>query len=56
MSQEFALLRGLQPNRRHPIEIWDRGSYRAEQWTDDVIVFELDGRRLRGRYNLNRLS
>ena len=36
------------------VEIWDRGTYWAEQWTDDVIVVELDGQRVRGRYNLVR--
>lgn len=36
------------------IEIWDCGSYEAAEWTDDAIVVELHGERLRGRFNLVR--
>jgi len=36
------------------IEIWDRGGYVDEVWTDDVITVILVGTRIRGRYTLLR--
>jgi bifunctional non-homologous end joining protein LigD len=54
---EFGTFEGTIPEGQYgagTVEIWDRGPYEAEQWTNDVIVVELDGRRLRGRYNLIR--
>ena len=36
------------------VEIWDRGDYELEEWTDGAIVFTLDGARSRGRYCLLR--
>ena len=34
------------------MSVWDRGSYELHEWTDDVIVVTLHGRRLEGTYNL----
>lgn len=34
--------------------IWDRGTYRAEKFSDDKLVVRLDGERIRGRYALFR--
>lgn len=28
------------------VEIWDRGSYRAEKWSDEEIKFRLEGERV----------
>jgi bifunctional non-homologous end joining protein LigD len=36
------------------VEIWDHGTYDLHEWTDDVIVITLHGRRLQGMYNLVR--
>jgi bifunctional non-homologous end joining protein LigD len=54
---EFGKFEGTIPEGQYgagTVEIWDRGTYETEQWTDDVIVFVLHGQRLRGRYNLVR--
>jgi bifunctional non-homologous end joining protein LigD len=54
---EFGNFEGTIPEGQYgagTVEIWDRGTYETEQWTDDVIVFVLHGQRLRGRYNLVR--
>lgn len=34
------------------VEIWDRGTYTLKERTDDKVVFELRGERLRGTYYL----
>src|SRR4051812_29019514 len=36
------------------VQIWDEGDYALEKWEDDKIVFELQGKRLNGRYALIR--
>lgn len=54
---EFADFEGAIPEGEYgagTIEIWDRGSYEAAQWSDQAIVVELHGQRLRGRFNLVR--
>jgi bifunctional non-homologous end joining protein LigD len=54
---EFGNFEGMIPQGQYgagTVEIWDRGLYETDQWTDDVIVVELHGQRLRGRYNLIR--
>jgi bifunctional non-homologous end joining protein LigD len=54
---EFGDFEGTIPEGQYgagTVEIWDRGSYRVAHWTDDVIMFEVDGRRVCGRYNLVR--
>lgn len=54
---EFGNFEGTIPEGQYgagTIEIWDRGYYETEQWTDGVIVVDLHGERLRGRYNLVR--
>ena len=37
-----------------PIEIWDRGSYELQEWSDERIVIVLHGQRYSGRYVLIR--
>ena len=34
------------------VTIWDRGSYEAEKFRDDEVIFTLAGERVRGRYAL----
>jgi len=34
------------------VEIWDKGTYSAEYWDEDKIVFTLNGERLIGRFAL----
>jgi bifunctional non-homologous end joining protein LigD len=36
------------------MRIWDRGTYEAEKWEKDKIVFSFSGKRLSGRYALFR--
>ena len=38
------------------VEIWDRGTYTLKERTDDKVVFELRGERLRGTYYLIRFK
>ena len=39
-----------------PVRIWDHGSYRPLEWTDDKVTFALDGGRHRGEWHLFRPS
>jgi bifunctional non-homologous end joining protein LigD len=34
--------------------IWDRGTYEAEQFDDEMVIVALDGERLEGRYAIFR--
>jgi len=38
------------------VEIWDKGSYTAEEWSEDKIVVSLVGKKLKGRYVLVKMS
>jgi len=38
------------------VEVWDNGTYEAESWKENKIVFTLNGRRLSGRYALVRMK
>ncbi|MFQ5735463.1 MAG: DNA polymerase ligase N-terminal domain-containing protein [Thermodesulfobacteriota bacterium] len=38
------------------VEVWDAGTYEAQSWKDEKIVFTLKGRRLSGRYALVRMK
>jgi bifunctional non-homologous end joining protein LigD len=38
------------------IEIWDRGVYEFETWSDHKIVFTLHGSRIEGKFNLVRFT
>jgi bifunctional non-homologous end joining protein LigD len=54
---EFADFEGTIPQGEYgagTIEIWDHGLYDVVRWTDQAVVVELHGQRLRGRYNLVR--
>lgn len=38
------------------IRIWDKGTYDSKEWTDQRIVFTLDGGQVSGRFNLIRFT
>lgn len=38
------------------VEIWDSGTYRPVETSEEARVLEIDGRKLRGRYALVRLK
>lgn len=38
------------------VEVWDSGSYQAESWKREKIVFTLEGGKLKGRYALVRMK
>ena len=38
------------------VEIWDQGTYRPEQSLPEKRIFEIQGRKLKGRYALIRLK
>lgn len=38
------------------VEVWDSGSYEAESWKREKIVFALNGGKLKGRYALVRMK
>ena len=34
------------------VEIWDKGEYKEEKWTEREIRIDIDGKRIKGRYSL----
>jgi DNA ligase D-like protein (predicted 3'-phosphoesterase) len=38
------------------VEIWDRGTYQTERWTEKEIVVQIKGEHLSGRYCLVRFA
>lgn len=38
------------------VEIWDRGTFQTERWSDKEIVVHIKGQRLTGRYCLVRFA
>jgi len=38
------------------VKIFDKGVYEIEEWTQDKLVFHLDGSRLKGRYCILRFK
>ncbi|MDI6811059.1 MAG: DNA polymerase ligase N-terminal domain-containing protein [archaeon] len=38
------------------VELWDRGAFKPEKIEEDKIVFELDGKKLKGTYVLLKLK
>ncbi len=52
---EYADFEGIIPEGHYgagKVEIWDRGSYVLKERTDNKIVFELNGEKLKGTYVL----
>ena len=56
---EYANFEGLIPKGEYGagnVEIWDRGTYETEKWTDDEIIVHINGIKLNGRYCLIRFK
>jgi len=56
---EYANFEGRIPEGQYGagvVEIWDKGTYTPEKIKDDEISFELEGRKLKGKYALIRLK
>lgn len=56
---EYATFEGEIPEGSYgagSVRIWDNGTYREDEWTDDKIVVHIFGRKLKGKYVLIRLK
>jgi len=56
---EYANFEGIIPEGHYgagKVEIWDKGSYVLKERTDNKIVFELNGEKLKGTYVLLRFK
>ena len=56
---EYANFEGVIPEGQYGagvVEIWDKGTYRLIDRKPDKIVFEINGKRLKGRYCLLRFK
>ena len=56
---EYANFEGVIPEGQYGagiVEIWDKGTYRLIERTPDKIVFEIHGKRLKGKYCLIRFK
>jgi len=56
---EYANFEGVIPEGQYGagvVEIWDKGTYRLIERTPDKIVFEIRGKRLKGKYCLIRFK
>ncbi len=56
---EYANFEGVIPEGEYgagTVEIWDRGNFDTESWSDNKIVVELHGEKLSGRYCLIRFK
>jgi len=54
---EYASFEGIIPEGHYgagKVEIWDKGSYILRERTENKIVFDLEGKKLRGTYVLLR--
>lgn len=52
---EYANFEGTIPEGEYgagTVEIWDKGTYKAEKWDEDEITIQVNGRKLSGRYCL----
>ena len=56
---DYAKVEGVISKGKHgaeTVEIWDRGTYIIEGRGRDIIVFQIKGKKLKGRYCLIRLK
>ena len=56
---EYANFEGIIPEGEYGagrVEIWDKGTYEAERWSEDEIVIHINGSKLSGRYCLIRFK
>ncbi|MEM2811834.1 MAG: DNA polymerase ligase N-terminal domain-containing protein, partial [Candidatus Bathyarchaeia archaeon] len=52
---EYANFEGVIPEGEYgagTVEIWDRGTFNVEEWTDEKIIVYIRGEKLKGRYCL----
>lgn len=52
---EYADFEGVIPEGEYgagTVEIWDKGTFDIEEWTDEKIIVYIHGEKLRGRYCL----
>jgi DNA ligase D-like protein (predicted 3'-phosphoesterase) len=56
---EYASFEGTIPEGFYgagKVAIWDKGTYKLEEFTDDKVVFWLNGRKLKGKYVLIKMK
>ena len=56
---EYSSFEGTIPEGEYgagKVEIWDRGYYHPEEINRDLMIFKLQGEKLKGRYGLVRLK
>ncbi|MEM2029444.1 MAG: DNA polymerase ligase N-terminal domain-containing protein [Candidatus Bathyarchaeia archaeon] len=56
---EYADFEGIIPEGEYgagKVEIWDRGTFDVEDWSDEKIVVHIHGEKLKGRYCLVRFK
>jgi len=56
---DYANFEGVIPEGEYgagTVEIWDKGEYETEKWSEDEIIVQIYGRRLKGRYCLIRFK
>lgn len=56
---EYANFEGTIPAGQYgagTVKIWDKGSYETKVWNENMIEFNLDGKKLKGRFVLVRLK
>ncbi|TRO46858.1 hypothetical protein E2P60_04445 [Candidatus Bathyarchaeota archaeon] len=56
---EYADFEGEIPKGQYgagTVKIWDRGMYKVKVWSEEILEFNLKGKKLRGRYILVRLK
>jgi bifunctional non-homologous end joining protein LigD len=56
---EYANFEGTIPQGQYgagTVKIWDKGSYNAKAWNENIVEFTLEGQKLRGRFVLVRLK
>jgi len=56
---EYAGFEGTIPKGQYgagTVKIWDKGSFEAKVWKDDMVEFTLNGKRLRGKFVLAKFK
>jgi DNA ligase D-like protein (predicted 3'-phosphoesterase) len=56
---DYANFEGIIPEGEYGagrVEIWDKGDYETERWSEDGITIHINGSKLSGRYCLIRFK